>query len=143
MAVSTPPARPVDRTPATSNPHHRWVVGFWGYIAILLAISLSAYMGWLRIQALQIPYLDTAMHFFLLGIASYLSHRALRGRRVPIGTLRIPLGPLLVGACAMADELLQMYFPSRTFSLLDMSANLSGIILFGWMASAGHCTSKE
>lgn len=142
--VSTPLLpRPVDGAPAASIPHRRWVLLFWGYLGILMAISLSAYMGWLHMQILRMPHVDTAMHFFLLGIASYLSHRALRGRRIAIGTLRVPLGPLLVGVCATGDELLQMFFPSRTFSLLDLSANLSGVILLGWIATASHSTSKE
>jgi hypothetical protein len=112
-----------------------WVLAFYGYLGILFAISLSAYMRWLQADALQIPYVDTAMHFFLLGIASYLSHRALGGRQMALGRLQIPLGPLVVGAFAATEECLQRFFPSRTFSLLDLSANLSGVIVFGWLAA--------
>ena len=125
-------------TPAQKR---RWIHIFWGYCCVLLAISLSAYMGWLRVDLLTIPHIDTAMHFFLLGGASYLSHRALGGRRVSLGRLGVPLGPLLVGAVATTDECLQRFASTRTFSLLDLSANLAGVVVFGWLAC--YCVKNE
>jgi VanZ family protein len=80
------------------------------------------------------------MHFFLLGAASYLSHRALGGRA--LAALPIPLGPLIVAAVAVADECTQALVPWRNFSALDMIANLAGVLLFGALADLSERASR-
>jgi len=121
-----------------ASPHRAWVVAFWGYIALLASISLSAYLRLLPRDTglLSLPHVDHVLHFVLLGTASFLSHRALGGRRIRARSrcLRLPLGPSIVGAASIADECFQALVPSRTFDLLDMASNVSGVLLFGLLA---------
>lgn len=122
-------------TPSTNR---RWVITFWVYIAALASISLSAYLRLLPRDSgfLSLPHVDHALHFLLLGGASFLSHRALGGRWVSARGVRAPMGPLIVGAISIVDECFQAFTPARTFDLLDMASNVSGVIAFGALAEA-------
>lgn len=124
--------------PATATAPHRrrWIAAFWGYIAVLATISLAAYLRLLPRETgpLSLPHVDTVLHFMFLGGASYLSHRALGGRRDQVGRFAVPIGPFIVALVSVADECFQAFVPVRTFSLLDMAANLSGVVTFGWLA---------
>jgi hypothetical protein len=122
--------------PALAASRRRWVAAFWGYIAVLATISLAAYLRLLPRESgpLSLPHVDTVLHFVFLGGASYLSHRALGGRREQVGPLGVPLGPFIVALVSVFDECFQAFVPVRTFSLLDMAANLSGVVTFGWLA---------
>lgn len=117
---------------------NRWVVIFWVYIAILGSISLSAYLGLLPRNSglLALPHADHVIHFLLLGGASFLSHRALGGRWLRFRRVGLPLGPLIVGLASITDECFQSLSPVRTFDLLDMASNVSGVIVFGALAEA-------
>jgi VanZ family protein len=107
-----------------------WKRAFGAYLVVIGAISGAAYLRILPRWIAVIPYFDAGAHFILLGLASYLSHRALGGRRIG----RLPLGPLVVGAVAVTDEIVQAFVPWRTFSALDMVGNLGGVVLFGALA---------
>jgi uncharacterized membrane protein YoaT (DUF817 family) len=80
-----------------------------------------------------IPFYDTLGHFILYGITAYLAHRALERKIVSYLGLNIPLGSLIISCFALVEESLQLLSPYRTFSLLDLTANLCGIILFYWI----------
>src|SRR5687768_285125 len=97
-----------------------WVAVFACYLVVIVTISASAYLRLIPGYIFTIPFYDTGMHFFLLGGASYLCHRALGGRRVALAKRRVPLGPLVVGAVSVADECAQALVPWRSFSGLDM-----------------------
>jgi hypothetical protein len=111
-----------------------WRRAFGAYLVVIGAISTSAYLKIIPPWIAVIPYFDAAAHFILLGLASYLSHRALAGRRIALGSLRVPLGPLVVGSVAVVDECVQAFVPWRTFSALDMAGNLAGVVVFGALA---------
>lgn len=82
----------------------------------------------------KIPYYDVYGHFILYGIASFLSHLALGGRKIVIYRFFLPLGPFLFAIVTVAEEIMQTHFPTRTFSLLDLSSSLIGIIIFYYLA---------
>jgi hypothetical protein len=118
-----------------NDPERRfWSRAFWAYLIGIGAISGSAYLRILPRWLAVIPYFDAGAHFILLGLAAYLSHRALGGRRISLGRLRVPLGPLVVGTVAVTDEIIQAFVPWRTFSALDMAGNIAGVVLFGALA---------
>ena len=131
--------RAAGRTPEEARPNDPerrfWNRAFWAYLLVIGAISGSAYLRILPRWLAVIPYFDAGAHFILLGLASYLSHRALGGRRIALGSLRAPLGPLVVGTAAVIDETVQAFVPWRTFSALDMAGNLAGVVLFGALAA--------
>lgn len=120
-----------------------WAIAFCLYLLVLTLITVSAYLKLLPTELSAIPAYDTLGHFFLLGIASYLSHMALRGRVFYLGQLSLPLGPTLVGAIVIVDEILQGLSPNRTVSVTDVAASFSGILLFYRLARAQVTLSSK
>lgn len=105
----------------------RWIIVFWLYILVLVAISVSAY---LQLLPSSLTANDKLGHFILLGTAGFFSHQALNQRMLKTALCPLPLGPALVSIVSVIDELLQMTSTVRSFDLVDMSANLIGIWLF-------------
>lgn len=102
---------------------------------LLFLIVITANGGNLPYNLLgKIPYYDVYGHFILYGIASFLSHLALGGRKIVIYRFFLPLGPFLFAIVTVAEEIMQTHFPTRTFSLLDLSSSLIGIIIFYYLA---------
>ena len=93
----------------TSRPllHRGWTIVCGGYIVLLVIISVTAYLNLLPSQLDRIPHYDTFGHFFLLGIAAYLAHRALRKRAWRFRKFSIPIGLLSIAAFVFVDEALQ------------------------------------
>jgi polysaccharide biosynthesis protein VpsQ len=123
------------------DPH--WAIAFGVYLLVLTVISVSAYLGMLPTQLAAIPSYDTLGHFFLLGIASYLSHLALRGRTLNISRCTLPLGPALMVLVVIVDETLQGFSPNRSVSITDVAASFSGILLFYRLARAQTLLSRS
>ncbi|MEA5570949.1 VanZ family protein [Calothrix sp. UHCC 0171] len=111
-----------------------WVTAFWFYLGILLAISMSAYLKIIPTEIAQVPYYDTILHFLLLGIAAYLSHLALNKRQLHILNTALPLAPVIVFLFCIIDEIIQKYTPHRSADIIDLAADICGIILFTWLA---------
>lgn len=99
-----------------------------------MAISLSAYLKVIPSEIPKFPYYDTFMHFLLLGIAAYLSHLAFNKPKIQILNISVPLAPIIVFLFCILDEIIQMFVPNRTADLVDLAADLCGIILFTWLA---------
>ncbi|QSJ17323.1 VanZ family protein [Nostoc sp. UHCC 0702] len=114
--------------------NRRWVFAFWVYFGILMSISASAYLKIIPTEISQFPYYDTILHFLLLGIAAYLSHLALNKRKIQILNIYLPLAPLIVIFFCLVDEMIQFFVPYRSFDLVDLAADLCGIVLFTWLA---------
>lgn len=72
----------------------------------------------------MIPYGDKIAHAVLYGILAYLLNYGLNGKR----WFRIEIGTLLVMSFAFAEEVSQLYFPSRSFDLGDIAADVIGIV---------------
>ncbi len=123
--------------------NQRWVFAFWVYFAILMSISMSAYLRIIPTEISQFPYYDTILHFLLLGIAAYLGHLALNKRKIPIFNISLPLAPLIVIFFCIVDEIIQLFIPYRSFDLVDLAADLCGIVLFTWLAEKQNLKQSE
>ena len=73
------------------------------------------------------------MHFVMAAVLSLLVHQAfiplfdrVERAETRIGVFNPVLMVLAVGC--IADELMQAYFPTRNFHLLDMAASLAGLL---------------
>jgi polysaccharide biosynthesis protein VpsQ len=55
----------------------------------------------------------------------------------------VPAGPVAVGLLATIEECAQAFFPTRTFSLGDLAANLAGVVVFGWLGGLGRRNEDE
>lgn len=111
-----------------------WVFAFWFYFGILMSISISAYLKIIPVELSQFPYFDTIMHFLLLGIAAYLGHLALNKRKIEIFNISLPLTPFLAIFFCIVDEIIQLLTPHRSFDLVDLAADLFGVVLFTFLA---------
>ena len=81
------------------------------------------------------PNGDKVGHFILYGLLNFFITRAflssLPTRRG--GWVTLSVGLILALFVAL-EEFSQMFFSARTFSLLDLTASLLGIIVGGWVA---------
>jgi len=95
--------------------------------AIVVAADTNM-LGPIR-RLLELPYADKLGHFALYGILAWLCVAALVEMRPTWGRLRVVLwGSLAVVVLASAEEASQLFFKSRTFSLLDLAASCAGIL---------------
>ncbi len=105
------------------------------YVIILGLISAAAYTKRLHVAAIfGRSHADKLIHFVLLGGASFFARRATGDARMRF--LNLPLGPVVVGVVATMDEFAQAFSPVRTFSFADLAANISGTVVFGWLAGS-------
>jgi polysaccharide biosynthesis protein VpsQ len=81
----------------------------------------------------SLPFGDKWGHLIFMGILTFLLNYALDGRMVKIGTRQVLLGCALVTVGITLEEISQIWIPSRTFDLVDLSANYAGICLAGWV----------
>lgn len=107
-----------------------WIFACCLYLGFLIFISTSTYLKTLSYLIKSIPFLDTFLHFILLGIATFLSHLALNKRYVMVFGILFPQAPLIIAVCCILDEILQTLSAKGTSSILDLIADLAGIVLF-------------
>jgi fucose 4-O-acetylase-like acetyltransferase len=118
----------------TKSANKIWIFACSLYLGFLIFISTSAYLKSLPPLLLKIPFADTFMHFLLLGLAAFFSHLALNKKYVMVFGIFLPQAPLIILLCCIADEMLQALSPNRTSSIIDLVANLAGIVLFYFLA---------
>ena len=105
----------------------RWIVLTALFTLFLLWILVLAYTGRIPGAVVAIPFYDTLGHFFLIGGAAYLAHRATGRASVTLLGRSLPLGPLIVAILALGEEGLQIFSSQRTLSATDAAADLAGI----------------
>lgn len=99
------------------------------YAAAIATIIGLADTGHLHTALLRaVPFGDKIGHFVLFGLFGLLADVALRRRDV--GRRAVPLGPALVLAAALVEELSQIFVATRTFDLVDFAADVLGVTLF-------------
>ena len=113
-----------------------WMIAFYSYIGIILAISASAYLKIIPNEIQQFPHYDTILHFLLIGFSAFLGHLAFNKRKIEINILNfsLPLTPIIISFFVLIEECLQMFSPNRSFDLVDLAADFCGIVLFTWLA---------
>lgn len=82
-----------------------------------------------------IPYGDKLGHFCLFGFLTLVVVVALRFRAITVGRFRIYYGVIVVAVFALGEELSQALLASRTFDLLDLTADTLGILTASLVAS--------
>ena len=112
---------------------------FAGYLVIIIMVILMKNMN--RGNSLfalfnDMAHVDKVAHFLLFGLLTYSLSFAIKHRRLKLMTINIPLAPIIMLAATFMEECSQIVLESRTFSLLDMFANVLGVTCFGFMALA-------
>ena len=100
------------------------------FILFMLGVVLLADLGSLPSPVAMLyhfPNGDRAGHFVLYGILTFLVNSAFP-RQVQIARVNVFYGSLIIAALATLEEFSQLFFPNRTFDLIDLSFTLMGII---------------
>ncbi len=113
----------------------KWLAILFALFIILIIILADT--GNLGILTLinRIPFTDKVGHFVLYGILALLVNLSLfqslpSRSRIWIAVVSGLILALLIGL----EEFSQRNFPTRTFSLGDLSASYLGVIFFSWLA---------
>jgi hypothetical protein len=112
--------------PKSERPGWTWCL--WPNVVLMLVASLCAYAGLLPPALFAIPELDKLLHFGLYGGLAFGL----------VGWCTQRTTPILLGVLSVAvvvEEMLQSLSALRTFDRLDMLASISGILVFGCLAS--------
>lgn len=112
------------------------------YLLIFLSIMAMAYTNNLPGYLSAIPHYDKPGHLILYALPTYLGHRILNYRTLPLRSLRLPLFPLLFTLFTVTEELIQNLSPYRTLDAIDLLASAIGIVLGWWIAERTRSTSK-
>ncbi len=111
-------------------------------LTFLPVMLLTSFMGWLIFQANNannniffdivkvVPFGDKIGHVILYGSLSYVTIIALQNKQISIGEYLLPLGAVIVSICAITEEVCQLFLINRRFDLIDMFADLLGILIF-------------
>jgi polysaccharide biosynthesis protein VpsQ len=113
----------------------KWLTILFGLFIILIIVLADA--GKLGILAIvyRIPYADKVGHFILYGILTLLINLSLfRSIHDQSRTRITVISGLILALLIGLEEFSQRNFPSRTFSLGDLTASYLGIFFFAWMA---------
>ena len=77
-----------------------------------------------------IPQKDKIGHFILYGVLALLLDKAFREKNYRIFKTAIPVSFVWVMAFATVEEFSQIWIPVRNFDLIDLGADLIGVLLF-------------
>ncbi len=108
----------------------------------LITLSYGLFIGWviylantgqssLFFQLVRaIPYGDKLGHLFLFGFLTLGLNVALKYKMFNLKQRGIYCGSTIVGIVVLLEELSQYFLPSRTFDVIDLGADITGILLF-------------
>ncbi len=83
----------------------------------------------------MVPGGDKLGHFFLFGMLAMLVNLALNCRTFKFKKYNLQLGGSLIFILTIFEELSQHFFPNRTLDIVDLIANLAGILFFNYLST--------
>jgi hypothetical protein len=110
----------------------RWLL--WPQIGFVLVMTQMAYLDILPNSLLAWPYADKVIHALFFGAVVFWLTMWWPERQVQIGRWALPLAIVLPISLALLEEIIQVYSPLRTGSLMDLSADLVGMVAFWWLS---------
>ncbi len=113
----------------------RWLAFFFAILImfVIIAADMDLIPGLLA-PIYAFPNGDKIAHFLLLGTLSLLVNLGFNNERTRF--LGIRRGSLLLAILITLEECSQIYIDNRKFSLMDLMANLGGIIIMGELGAA-------
>lgn len=119
--------------------HHK--LNYLYPLAFFLFICWIIYMANANINNIffelinMIPAGDKLGHFFLFGMLAMLVNLALNCRTFKFRQYSVQLGGFLIFSLTIFEELSQHFFPNRTVDIVDLIANLAGILFFNYLST--------
>jgi polysaccharide biosynthesis protein VpsQ len=108
--------------------------GFGLFLCSLIWLADTGQGRWFFSLAALIPGGDKTGHFVLFGMLAFLVKLVLRATVIRCGMVTVLLSSLIVMVFVISEEVSQLFFVTRTFEFLDISADLLGIWTFGQLA---------
>jgi VanZ family protein len=111
----------------------------------LIALLFAIFIAWVIYAAdtesfppiiryvYEFPNGDKAGHLILYGILAFLSALAFPQRKT-LGPISLTWSSMVLLVFTTLEEISQMFFPSRTFSLIDLGFSFLGVLLGDWLA---------
>jgi len=113
----------------------KWLTGVFTLALILIVVIANLGLGPIYFPFIyNVPGLDKAGHFFLMGTLSFLVNLALNVKKTKLLSREIFVGSLVVTLIVFLEELTQLFLIYRAFSWMDLVFDLGGIFLGGQMA---------
>lgn len=105
----------------------------FAYLFILLIILIiigatTQSLGFVGQYIKAIPYGDKLIHFMLIGSLAYVVNFLTHFRRFTFFNRKWLLGSTLIFIIMTIEEFSQIFISTRSFDLLDLSANYLGIL---------------
>lgn len=110
----------------------RWLL--WPQIAFVIVMTQMAYLDILPQGLLQWPYADKVIHALFFGAVVFWLNLWWQGRTVTMGRQALPLAVVVPFSLALLEEGYQIYSPLRTGDIVDLMADLVGMVGFWWLS---------
>lgn len=109
----------------------RWLpaVAFFSFLIWVIVAADSGRQNYFLQLAGSLPYGDKIGHVLLFAALALLLNFATKARQLAFGAVRLYVGVVLTLGFALLEEGSQLLFPSRSFELLDILADLLGVTL--------------
>lgn len=104
--------------------------GFFAFIIWIIYLANTGGRNVLFDFVRSVPNGDKVGHFLLFGVLTLVVNLALKLRTLNLHYFRMYIGTILVSLFVVLEELSQVFIPSRTFELEDLTADAIGIMLF-------------
>jgi polysaccharide biosynthesis protein VpsQ len=112
-----------------------WATGAFSLFLITIVVLANVGItGRVLSFIYEFPGGDKIGHLLLMGTFSLLLNLSLGARRLRLPYGSVQLGTAIALALVTVEELTQLLFKYRTFSLIDLAFDFAGILLFGWLA---------
>ena len=111
---------------------HALTIAFLAFALFIAAVVVVADLGdgarfWGFLD--KIPLGDKLGHLGLFGVLAVLANLATKAAAYRWGSLRLAKGSFWVFAAALVEECSQVFFPTRTFDLVDLTADFLAVTL--------------
>ncbi len=114
----------------------------YSYVGALLALVAwldttaagGSVLAWIH----SVPFLDKVIHFVAVGGLAFLLNLVWPRARVVVGPLQMPRGTAVAICVAAVEELSQLLFAGRIFSIGDLTCNVAGAVSLGRITARVH-----
>ena len=100
----------------------------------MLMLFVQSSLGQLELPDFGIDWFDKILHFVVFGILGFLTTRGMNhSSNQFLKQKYFVMGILISVLYSITDEVHQYFVPGRYASLLDLIADILGIIMFAWI----------
>jgi VanZ family protein len=100
----------------------------------MLMLFVQSSLGQLELPDFGIDWFDKILHFVVFGILGFLTTRGMNhSSNQFLKQKYFAMGILISVLYSITDEVHQYFVPGRYASLLDLIADILGIIMFAWI----------